>query len=260
MPCKILLKFDYLYVFIIFRSALRRAKLYRFDRTETPAEWKERGTGDVKILQHKDSKHCRILMRRDKTLKLCANHRGKILLLSLWLTWIFRIYRVQVLVQKNVDKYGNCFPQKYRVLVVILKLHFCWHRRVQRIGINYFSIMEEWGDTVTGGLKINVDCHLMFWLLMIIARAFKLCPSRTILAGLFSWFFFAVMPEMELKPNMGSDRAWVWSTLADFADGECKEELLAIRFANAESKLTDQRIQHACLCSLCFDSFYQCSY
>ena len=48
------------------------------------------------------------------------------------------------------------------------------------------------------------------------------------------------MPEMELKPNMGSDRAWVWSTLADFADGECKEELLAIRFANAESKFKEK--------------------
>ncbi len=41
---------------------------------------------------------------------------------------------------------------------------------------------------------------------------------------------------MELKPNCGSDRAWVWTTLADFADGESKPELLAIRFANAESK------------------------
>ena len=42
---------------------------------------------------------------------------------------------------------------------------------------------------------------------------------------------------MELKPNCGSDRAWVWSTPADFADEESKPELLAIRFANAESKL-----------------------
>lgn len=45
----------------------------------------------------------------------------------------------------------------------------------------------------------------------------------------------SVYPSMELKPNCGSDRAWVWSTTADFADEECKEEVLAIRFANAES-------------------------
>lgn len=42
---------------------------------------------------------------------------------------------------------------------------------------------------------------------------------------------------MELKPNCGSDRAWVWSAFGDFADEEPKQELLAIRFANAESKL-----------------------
>ncbi len=61
----------------------RRARLFRFDNTEEPPEWKERGTGDVKILQHKDTKHCRILMRRDKTLKVCANHKGKSFTLQL---------------------------------------------------------------------------------------------------------------------------------------------------------------------------------
>jgi len=49
-----------------------RAKLFRFETKTT--EWKERGTGDVKLLQHKDSKKVRVVMRRDKTLKLCANH------------------------------------------------------------------------------------------------------------------------------------------------------------------------------------------
>jgi len=47
---------------------------------------------------------------------------------------------------------------------------------------------------------------------------------------------FTVLPHLELKPNCNSDRAWVWSTPADFADEEPKPELLAIRFANAESK------------------------
>lgn len=47
---------------------------------------------------------------------------------------------------------------------------------------------------------------------------------------------FTVQPEMELKPNCGSEKAWVWTTQADFADGEAKAELLAIRFANAESR------------------------
>merc|ERR1712241_1586520 len=51
-----------------------RAKLFRFDSTESPPEWKERGTGDVRLLQHKESKLIRLLMRREKTLRICANH------------------------------------------------------------------------------------------------------------------------------------------------------------------------------------------
>ena len=95
-----------------------QAKLYRMDFSEEPAEWKERGQGDVKILQHKETGTCRVLMRRDHTLKVCANH--------------------------------------------------------------------------------------------------------------------CILPSMELKPNHGSDRAWVWTTPADFADEVEQPEALAIRFANAE--------------------------
>lgn len=96
-----------------------RAKLFRYAATENPPEWKERGTGDVKLLRHVGNGTVRLLMRRDKTLKVCANHY--------------------------------------------------------------------------------------------------------------------ITPWMELKPNCGSDRAWVWSVPADFADEEPKQELLAIRFANAEN-------------------------
>jgi len=49
-----------------------RAKLFRFDAE--CAEWKERGTGDVRLLSHRDTKKVRLVMRRDKTLKVCANH------------------------------------------------------------------------------------------------------------------------------------------------------------------------------------------
>ncbi|CEP63947.1 Ran GTPase-binding protein YRB1 LALA0_S09e06062g [Lachancea lanzarotensis] len=49
-----------------------RAKLFRFDSENK--EWKERGTGDVKFLQNKETNKVRLLMRRDKTLKVCANH------------------------------------------------------------------------------------------------------------------------------------------------------------------------------------------
>lgn len=51
-----------------------RAKLFRFDRDTR--EWKERGTGDVRLLKHKENGKTRLVMRRDKTLKVCANHYG----------------------------------------------------------------------------------------------------------------------------------------------------------------------------------------
>ena len=49
-----------------------KAKLYRFD-----GQWKERGVGQVKLLEHRESKKVRLLMRQLKTLKICANHLGE---------------------------------------------------------------------------------------------------------------------------------------------------------------------------------------
>ncbi|GAB0100417.1 hypothetical protein DMENIID0001_164570 [Sergentomyia squamirostris] len=48
-----------------------RAKLFRY----VDGEWKERGTGDVKILRDKSSNVLRVLMRREPILKICLNHR-----------------------------------------------------------------------------------------------------------------------------------------------------------------------------------------
>lgn len=43
-----------------------------------------------------------------------------------------------------------------------------------------------------------------------------------------------VIKEMTLKPNVGSDRSWVY-TAHDYSEGEPTTELLAVRFANAEN-------------------------
>jgi len=94
-----------------------RAKLFRFEASSS--EWKERGTGDVRLLRNKESKKVRLVMRRDKTLKVCANH------------------------------------------------------------------------TITS--------------------------------------------DMQLQPNIGSDRSWVWKVAADYTENPPTAETLAIRFANSDN-------------------------
>ena len=54
---------------ILFES---RSKLLRFEKNITPAEWKERGTGVMKILK---DEIVRLVMRREKILTLCCNHQ-----------------------------------------------------------------------------------------------------------------------------------------------------------------------------------------
>lgn len=49
-----------------------KCKLYRFDNEA--GEWKERGTGKIKLLEDKETQRVRLLMREEKTLKIRANH------------------------------------------------------------------------------------------------------------------------------------------------------------------------------------------
>ena len=113
--------------------------MWRFDKNE----WKERGTGEVKLLEHKETKKIRVLMRREKTLKICANHYG---------------------------------------------LFFFF--------VSSFFLED--------------------------------CEKASLLTKL------PVDPSMELKEHSGSARAWIYTAPADFADGEAKAEVFAIRFADAD--------------------------
>ena len=66
-----------------------RAKLFKFDRGSR--DWKERGTGDVRLLKHRENGKTRLVMRRDKTLKVCANHYGECGRESLLLGWGYKL-------------------------------------------------------------------------------------------------------------------------------------------------------------------------
>lgn len=53
-----------------------RACLFRWDKPESEAtgEWKARGTGELKVLANVETNKCRIVMRGEQDMKLCANH------------------------------------------------------------------------------------------------------------------------------------------------------------------------------------------
>merc|ERR1712205_140234 len=45
-----------------------------------------------------------------------------------------------------------------------------------------------------------------------------------------------VDPRIELEPNVGSDRSWVWSAW-DFSSGELEDTIFAIRFGKAKAHM-----------------------
>ncbi|CBK22142.2 uncharacterized protein [Blastocystis hominis] len=62
---------------VVFHERARLFLFYEEDVYGTEVRkniWKERGTGEVRILKHKKDKKERIVMRQEKTLKLILNH------------------------------------------------------------------------------------------------------------------------------------------------------------------------------------------
>ncbi len=61
----------------IFKIRCRLFKFFKEDKygNETRCNlWKERGTGDIRVLRHKANGKVRVLMRQEKTKKICLNH------------------------------------------------------------------------------------------------------------------------------------------------------------------------------------------
>lgn len=68
----------------------RKAKLYRFDKEGN--QWKERGVGTVKLLKDKVNGKVRLVMRQNKTLKICANHLRKQICYSYLLIYSYHYF------------------------------------------------------------------------------------------------------------------------------------------------------------------------
>jgi len=96
--------------------------------------------------------------------------------------------------------------------------------RMYRFGPDDHDKSPQWKERGTGDVKLLKDRQTgMIRLLMRRDYTHSICANHY------------VYPAMELRKHGGSEKAFVWQTLADFADGLPKEELMAIRFRNKES-------------------------
>lgn len=89
--------------------------------------------------------------------------------------------------------------------------------------------LKQWKERGVGEIKILVNAETnRSRIVMRRDQIHKLCANHYITR------------EIELKENAGSDRSWVWSVNADFAEGMAKPELLAVRFKHRENAVMFQ--------------------
>ena len=87
----------------------------------------------------------------------------------------------------------------------------------------YDGDTSQWKERGIGDIKILLNpTSGKYRVLMRREQIFKLCANHLISAN------------MELKPFTNSDRAWLWTTLADFSEEESAAETLAVRFRTSE--------------------------
>lgn len=83
---------------------------------------------------------------------------------------------------------------------------------------------NEWKERGTGDLKMLKNAQTgQVRILMRREKTHKICANHLVVDG------------MELKASVGSDKSWLYQTVADFSEGESRAETLTVRFANADS-------------------------
>ena len=82
---------------------------------------------------------------------------------------------------------------------------------------------KQWKERGVGDIKLLKNRRSgKIRVLMRRNQVLKICANHQITA------------EMKLKPNAGSEKSWVWSTMADFSEQECRAERLAVRFKSED--------------------------
>lgn len=82
---------------------------------------------------------------------------------------------------------------------------------------------NEWKERGTGDLKLLKSLKTgQVRVLMRREKTHKICANHLVVKG------------MELKAMMGSDKSWLYQTVADYSEGEARPETLSVRFANPE--------------------------
>ena len=81
---------------------------------------------------------------------------------------------------------------------------------------------KQWKERGVGDIKLKNRQTGKMRVLMRRAQVLKICANHQITS------------DMKLQPNAGSHRSWVWSTMADFSEHECKVERFAVKFKSED--------------------------
>ena len=82
---------------------------------------------------------------------------------------------------------------------------------------------KQWKERGVGDIKLLKNRQTgKMRVLMRRDQVLKICANHQITG------------DMKLQPNAGSDTSWVWSTMADFSEQECRAEQLAVKFKSED--------------------------
>lgn len=93
-----------------------RSKLYRW---AAGGEWKERGLGEAKLLQHRETKKIRFLLRQEKTLKIVANHYGEESMLAAFAAALFAFFLWTFALSASVKLASGCILLLMHLLICL---------------------------------------------------------------------------------------------------------------------------------------------